>query len=123
MKATSLPIRSSHIRWGEGEVSLKDWEDHVNRQSKRGYQNIVQACAEAQSDKVEFLRVDTNCIDKSISAELSDAIKSMYNRHKGEKACHAYLSNVPHGTLSECKEIGSTFRRSRWFTRGRRCRS
>ena len=64
--------------WADGEVSLQDWDDRKNRRFKPGHQKIIAACAQAKTDGLDFLWVDTNCIDKTSSAELSEAINSMF---------------------------------------------
>ncbi|KAK3301736.1 uncharacterized protein B0T15DRAFT_563241 [Chaetomium strumarium] len=53
--------------------------------------------------------IDTCCIDKSSSAELSEAINSMYRWYVRSRACYAYLSDV-----TDVEHLGN----SRWFTRG-----
>lgn len=64
----------------------------------------------------EFGRTDTVCIDKSSSAELSEAINSMYRWYQNAQICYAYLADV---TVAEKpRGGGSAFERSRWFTRG-----
>jgi hypothetical protein len=53
------------------------------------------------------------CIDKRSSAELSEAINSMYKWYWRATKCYAYLSDVPNGPEWEAKWSGS-----RWFSRG-----
>jgi len=53
--------------------------------------------------------VDSCCIDKSSSAELSEAINSMFKWYQDAQVCYAYLSDV---------EERSEFAKSQWFTRG-----
>jgi hypothetical protein len=49
------------------------------------------------------------CIDKTSTAELSEAINSMFRWYRESKICYAYLSDV---------SDASRFTESRWFTRG-----
>lgn len=42
-----------------------------------------------------WLWIDTICIDKRSSAELSEAINSMYSWYMNAEVCFAYLSDVP----------------------------
>jgi len=130
--------------WGDAEVSYQEWiyaraqrvpcipwglvrdEDEVDRiKAKSGYLKICKACEMARRDGYQYLWVDTNCIDKTSSAELSEAINSMYDWYAGSGICYAYLDDVPPAqsespaeTLEELAAEGSAFRRSRWFTRG-----
>jgi hypothetical protein len=52
-------------------------------------------------------------IDKRSSAELSEAINSMYRWYRNTEVCYAYLANVD--TLDD---EGLAFQKSRLFTRG-----
>ncbi|KAI5365084.1 Putative heterokaryon incompatibility [Septoria linicola] len=98
----------SHV-WGKEEVTFQDIEHNVSGlKQKRGYAKIERACQQALSEKLEFLWVDTCCINKLSSAELSEAINSMYRWYYEAKVCYAYLVDVPVVDL----------RSSKWFTRG-----
>lgn len=61
--------------------------------------------------------IDTCCIDKSSSAELSEAINSMFGWYERAEVCYAYLSDVPSASADPLN-VASTFRLSKWFTRG-----
>lgn len=54
------------------------------------------------------------CIDKTSSAELSEAINSMFKWYQGADICYAYLEDVPRGDDGQEPDISA----SRWFTRG-----
>ena len=60
-----------------------------------GYRKILQSCEQAQKDGYKWLWVNTCCIDKRSSAELSEAINSMYRWYENAKVCYAYLHDVP----------------------------
>ncbi|RBR24521.1 uncharacterized protein FIESC28_02717 [Fusarium coffeatum] len=104
--------------WGDGEVSLQDWADRKNRRFKPGFQKIIWACTQAVKDQLGYVWVDTNCIDKSSSAELSEAINSMFKWYRRSAVCYVYLEDVPALTFDECTMPNSAFRHARWFTRG-----
>ncbi|KAG5753307.1 hypothetical protein H9Q70_004048 [Fusarium xylarioides] len=104
--------------WGDGEVSLQDWADRKNRRFKPGFQKIICACTQAAKDQLSHVWVDTNCIDKSSSAELSEAINSMFRWYRRSAVCYVYLEDVSAMTLDECTKPDSAFRNARWFTRG-----
>lgn len=63
-------------RWTDEEVSFKDFSK-CRSTDKRGYQKIVQFCEFLRAWEREWAWVDTVCIDKRSSAELSEAINSM----------------------------------------------
>ncbi|KAI1782983.1 heterokaryon incompatibility protein-domain-containing protein, partial [Ganoderma leucocontextum] len=77
---------------------------------------IRDACAYARADGFRYIWIDSCCIDKTSSSELSEAINSMYAWYGRADVCYAYLADVP--TDSDHRKDGSRFSRSRWFTRG-----
>ena len=77
---------------------------------------ILEACRVAREAGYEHLWVDSCCIDKASSSELSEAINSMYQWYGLSTVCYAYLADVPPG--KDPSEEGSAFRESRWFKRG-----
>ena len=104
--------------WTTEEVTFQDWTNRATRQKKKGYSKILGACRQARVDLLQYIWVDTNCIDKSSSAELSEAINSMYPWYSNSAICYGYLVDVPTETVDKCKERDSSFRKSRWFSRG-----
>ncbi|KIM98685.1 hypothetical protein OIDMADRAFT_66246, partial [Oidiodendron maius Zn] len=101
--------------WGEDEVSLLDME-RLDISQKKGLAKIQFCCAQAASDNLEWAWVDTCCIDKKSSAELSEAINSMYRWYYKAKICYAFLADVY--WTDDAAEIEGRFNSSRWFTRG-----
>ena len=89
-----------------------------SRGTRAGFWKILKACFQARADGLGYLWVDTNCIDKASSAELSEAINSMYAWYRQSAVCYAYLADVPLATQNTLCDSGSRFRKSRWFTRG-----
>lgn len=68
-------------RWEEGqEISFQEML-HPNQKtgSKSGYQKIKKFCKRAFDDGIGLAWVDTCCINKESSAELTEAINSMYS--------------------------------------------
>ena len=64
--------------WGSDEVSFQDMQDLNVAYRKSGFNKIRKCCKAAELDGFSFVWVDTCCIDKSSSSELSEAINSMY---------------------------------------------
>ncbi|EGP85272.1 uncharacterized protein MYCGRDRAFT_45759, partial [Zymoseptoria tritici IPO323] len=89
------------------EVTFQDIE-HGTYDHKAGWAKVVNACRRALEDKLDYCWIDTCCVDKTSSAELSEAINSMYRWYYQAKVCYAYLPDVPDVPLRE----------SKWFTRG-----
>ena len=86
-----------------------------------GYKKILDACKQAQTDGYEWMWVDTCCIDKRSSAELSEAINSMYRWYGNAGVCYAYLHDVD-GSSFPTKKDNRKYPKSNgwpeWFSRG-----
>ncbi|KAG8532500.1 uncharacterized protein KY384_002377 [Bacidia gigantensis] len=113
---SSVPKYSilSHT-WGEQEVSFADFSKCKNEGSER-FKKIENACIMARLQDSDWIWIDTCCIDKSSSAELSEAINSMYRWYEMSTDCLVYLEDVKKEALQLVWL--SQFSRSRWFTRG-----
>ena len=104
--------------WGSEEVTLQDIKTDTATELA-GYEKIKKACFVAAANYFDYVWIDTCCIDKTSSAELSEALNSMYRWYEEAQECYAYLADVPRGTISSLTGIaGGKFRESRWFTRG-----
>ncbi|PVH71123.1 vegetative incompatibility protein HET-E-1 [Cadophora sp. DSE1049] len=110
-------------RWGTDEVAFKDLADGTSKSKAGGYSKIQFCGEQARRDGLKYFWVDTCCIDKSSSAELSEAINSMFRWYQKAARCYVYLSDVStlkrkaSDTSAECT-WESAFRASEWFTRG-----
>ncbi|KAI0100589.1 heterokaryon incompatibility protein-domain-containing protein [Nemania sp. FL0031] len=106
--------------WGKEEVSLAEFQKA--KTTSQGYRKILNCCKQAISDGLDYVWIDTCCIDKSSSAELSEAINSMYQWYRDSAICYAYLDDVKCNDfiLAERGDevFTSSFAKSRWFTRG-----
>jgi hypothetical protein len=103
-------------RWETDEVSFDDYESG-RRLDGPGYEKIVSCCEFASRRGREWVWIDTCCIDKRSSAELSEAINSMWEWYGKAQECYAYLSDVP------SLPVGGPFdtddgEPSAWFSRG-----
>ncbi|KAF2444100.1 HET-domain-containing protein, partial [Karstenula rhodostoma CBS 690.94] len=61
---------------------------------KSGYQKIRFCVEKAANDGLKYFWIDTCCIDKSSSAELSEAINSMFRWYQNAAKCYVYLADV-----------------------------
>ena len=103
-------------RWEDEEVTFQDFRKG-KKQDSQGYIKILKCCDVADSRGFQWVWIDTCCIDKKSSAELTEAINSMYSWYERAGECYAYLSDVvwkPQDIEASKKE----FSRSVWFTRG-----
>lgn len=64
--------------WGDDEVTFHDIQNLEKATKRYGFHKIRQCCEKAKSDGFQWVWIDTCCIDKSSSAELSEAINSMF---------------------------------------------
>lgn len=64
--------------WGQDEITFQDIQNLEKAKRKKGFRKLEGCCKKAQSDGFHWVWIDTCCIDKSSSAELSEAINSMY---------------------------------------------
>ncbi|KAK1493991.1 HET domain-containing protein [Colletotrichum tamarilloi] len=101
--------------WGNDEVTFQDL-DRPDHTKKRGYTKIDGICCLAARNGFKWVWVDTCCIDKTSSAELSEAINSMYKWYKDSSTCCAYLEDVQQG--DDPSSFDRQLCNSRWFTRG-----
>ncbi|RYP55821.1 hypothetical protein DL771_012412 [Monosporascus sp. 5C6A] len=101
--------------WGDGEVSFSDMRRGEAR-GRTGFKKIQYTCQQAKLDSLDWAWVDTCCIDKASSAELSEAINSMYQWYKNSQVCYAFLADVPH--MLDGPFPKKEFSTARWFSRG-----
>lgn len=110
-------------RWEGDEITFKDVKKSRNLDSRgwakvRTFCQFVQVCRADLwwfSGTLDWVWVDTCCIDKRSSAELSEAINSMFQWYKNAVVCYVYLNDVDYG---EEDEVHQALRKSQWFTRG-----
>lgn len=74
------------------------------------------ACILAQLHSVDLVWLDSCCIDKASSAELSEAINSMYEWYEISAVCFVHLADVD--VNDDPSGPNSQFRKSRWHRRG-----
>lgn len=110
--------------WGpdDQEVTYRDLNSQVHTTAsapyfpsrymqKPGYRKLEFCVNRAAQDGLQYSWVDTCCIDKSSSVELSEAINSMFRWYREAAVCYVYLADV---SSPRARAISS----SRWFTRG-----
>lgn len=97
--------------WGDEEVTFQDLTrgtfSHLQGASK-----VLQCARLTKREGLTHTWIDTCCIDKSSSSELSEAINSMFAWYQRAAFCYAILSDV------DGLAPGDDVPTSRWFTRG-----
>lgn len=114
--------------WGSEEVTYQDMLNLIqyglqaDSIAKDRYHKIMLTCEQARHDKLDWVWIDTCNIDKTSSAELSEAINSMFQWYRSAAVCYVYIQDV------ECTQISPSgaavvdklkiLRSARWFSRG-----
>jgi hypothetical protein len=78
-------------------------------QSKKGFAKLQASCRIASQLGLRYLWIDTCCIDKRSSSDVSEAVVSMYDWYANARCCIAYLDDI---------HVTSDIGQSTWFSRG-----
>jgi hypothetical protein len=101
-------------REGDGK-SDSTWSDSHFRRARlkeKGWNKVTRCCKEAKAFGFSYVWIDTCCINKDSSSELSESINSMFSWYRNASLCIAYLSDV------SSENVIDEFGRSKWFSRG-----
>ncbi|EIW62334.1 HET-domain-containing protein, partial [Trametes versicolor FP-101664 SS1] len=116
-------------RWENVEVTFADLQERKRlvahgewllstTNKEKAWAKVYNACKFARENDFDWLWLDMCCIDKTSSAELQEAINSMFAWYRDATLCVAYLNDVPNLATEDPKLEGSQLRKSVWFTRG-----
>ncbi|KAJ1329940.1 HET domain-containing protein [Microdochium nivale] len=104
--------------WGDEEVLFEDFTragdiDPSTAHKKKGHAKFLGAVKLARKAGFQYVWIDNCCIDKSSSAELSEAINSMFKWYQRSTICFVYLSDYHDGqrrnTLGNCRWFGRSW--------------
>lgn len=114
--ASSTPLYAalSHC-WETDEVLFNDLIDLDSASQKAGFPKLHGACLVASNLGVQWLWADTVCIDRSSSAELTEAINSNFRWYRDCQFCIVYLGDLDHA--EDAQLTHSQLRRCRWMQR------
>jgi len=103
----------SHTRGPDHEEVT--FQDIINGtgQHKAGYNKLAFCSTQAAKDGLGHFWVDTCCINKSSSAELTESINSMFQWYENALVCYVTLQD-----LDSTARLAAALPRCRWFTRG-----
>jgi hypothetical protein len=102
--------------WDKEEVTYQDIQES-KASAKQGFTKLQRCCERAWDDGFTYCWIDSCCIDKTSSAELSEAINSMYTWYKNSCICYVWLADYGANSVSSLG-ISMSFSHCRWFTRG-----
>lgn len=97
---------------------------HISRPTRwakpghHGWAKVKSFCELARNRGYDYAWIDTCNIDKISSAELQEAINSMYRYYKESKLCIVYLADVMDRNRYRVGQFDVAFRSSRWFQIG-----
>jgi Heterokaryon incompatibility protein (HET) len=97
--------------WEDEELSFQQTSSG-NFSHCPGFTKVKRSC-DTIKDDYEWIWIDTCCINKESSAELTQAISSMYSWYERADECFVYLADFMYveDSLDDLKHC-------RWFTRG-----
>lgn len=115
-------------RWGTQELSYQEFVTGQFLNDGEGFQKIKVVCNFARTFepfdyrtglpvKVNHIWCDTICIDKRSSAELSEAINSMFSWYQKATTCFVYLNDIDALPSAKLNALAN----SAWFRRGCMC--
>ncbi|KAF9221149.1 HET-domain-containing protein [Gyrodon lividus] len=102
-------------RWGKLEPSFQDVmalgvsDARKELPSGPGFDKLAMFCKKAKDYGCDYAWSDTCCINKDSSAELEEAIRSMFRWYRNAHVCIAHLAQ---------SYTFQDFRNEEWFTRG-----
>ncbi|OTB13577.1 hypothetical protein K445DRAFT_319796 [Daldinia sp. EC12] len=115
--------------WGSDEILFHEIQgDRAPLQDRAGWKKLTSFCKTALIYGFRHAWMDTCCIDKRNSADVSEAINSMYTYYYDSDACFIYLEDV-HKSADEATNSSGTaeatrdqllerVRTTRWIRRG-----
>lgn len=100
--------------WGDDEATFATFRDSAltKQQKQEKFHKIELICRQAKEEGLKYAWVDTCCINKDSSAELSEAINSMYRWYQRAAICYAYLQDY------DASDPLAQFGKCKWFSRG-----
>lgn len=111
--------------WVNGqEITFQEMVSAAGQQPegsiKSGWEKIDRTCLQAARDGLTHAWVDTCCINKTSSAELSEAINSMFHWYKRAAVCYVFLEDLtvsPSALQPMDDGLRASIGHCRWFTR------
>ncbi|KAI9164158.1 Vegetative incompatibility protein [Paramyrothecium foliicola] len=80
--------------WQNDEIFFGDLMDRDAASKKAGFEKLQNACQIVRGLGMQWLWVDSICIDRSSSAELSEALNSMFQLYAKANVCLVYLHDL-----------------------------
>ncbi|KAL8951001.1 MAG: hypothetical protein Q9222_002999 [Ikaeria aurantiellina] len=114
---STVPYAILSHTWGDEEVSFQEIQKPESR-VLQGYRKIERCCTQALKDGYSYVWIDTCCIDKTSSAELQEAINSMFDWYAKASVCYVHLSDFTFDDSTSNNPDFDRLAKCRWFGRG-----
>ncbi|KAK2605818.1 hypothetical protein QQS21_003772 [Conoideocrella luteorostrata] len=101
---------------GADEVLLDDLGGSEGAAKKLGFAKVLGACFVARHLGMQWLRIDTECIDRSSPVEIAKAANSTFQWYRNCEVCIVHLSDLQY-QRDEVGGIEDQLRRCRWMQR------
>ncbi|KAK7468313.1 hypothetical protein VKT23_002827 [Stygiomarasmius scandens] len=107
-------------RWGAEEIGHQEFSSPTaETKLKSGYRKILDACKQALLDGLEYIWIDTCCINQEDRGDVHRNIRSMFAFYQHSSVCYAHLNDVAASReSSRLFGLMTSFKDSRWFSRG-----
>lgn len=113
-------------RWIGSEITYEQLGGHIDELRAAGttplespqQEKIRGACQTARAKGIRWMWIDTCCIDKSSTSELSESLNSMFRWYRDAKLCITYLSDVIRKGAGREDFINEGGHPAVWFSRG-----
>ncbi|KAL7784636.1 heterokaryon incompatibility domain-containing protein [Trichoderma ceciliae] len=111
------PYANLSHTWGLEEVTFAGFSVLPKIGAKSGFKKIQLTCKQTLQDGLGYAWVDTCCINKESSSELSETINCMYKWYRNAATCYAYIEDLPDIIKLPITD-SSLVKKCRWFSRG-----
>ncbi|KAF2755470.1 HET-domain-containing protein [Pseudovirgaria hyperparasitica] len=96
------------------DIALRSDEENALLKGRRGWSKVSNTVAQAVRDGLEYVWIDTCCIDQKNPTELTTSINSMFEWYAKATVCYVYLEDV----FKTATPSQIDFSKARWSTRG-----
>jgi hypothetical protein len=103
--------------WNAEEVIFADFSNLSKIEATPAFCKVKLTCQQARQDGFSYAWIDTCCINKESSAELSEAINCMFRWYRDAAICYAYIEDLPEDIKIPITDP-ALMKTCRWFSRG-----
>ncbi|KAI1124228.1 heterokaryon incompatibility protein-domain-containing protein [Nemania abortiva] len=106
------------ITYNECQNFSNPFDGSLNPDKQKAYQKIYYTCSHALDLGCDYVWIDSCCIDKSDSAELTESINSMFRWYSEAEVCLVYLVDSYSCARAPCRRLYTKDDTPcRWFSR------